>query len=138
MVQQSEAKFVNDWMKINHPNVLQWSRVRLGLLPEGGIGKMMNVTQRYADKIFLEDDTLFIVEAKLRKQVGAIAQLELYKQLLPDTPEFSSLKGYPIRLILLAPRKDPDLVQMCEAREIAYEIYTPNWVIASLEESSTG
>jgi hypothetical protein len=125
MVQQSEAKLVNDWLWTFHPTSLQWRRVRLGIVPDKEYAKMYMVILRWADAIFIEDGKVHIVEAKLRPDAGAIGQLEHYKDLFTRTPEFQQYWNYPIELILLTPYLDLELVALCSKKGIRYEHYVP-------------
>jgi len=128
MAQQKEARLVNEWMAIEHPNDLQWKRVRLGPLPDKQLARMYMITLRWADAIFIKDNTVNIVEAKLKPELGAISQLEAYRDLFPQTPEFTAYKTSPIHLIYLCTRKDPVVERMCEERGIEYVIYAPKWL----------
>jgi len=110
-----------------HPYALQWRRVRLGPLPKKELASMYKVTLRWVDAIFIEHDTVYLVEAKLRNDMGAISQLKEYKRLFPQTPEFSAFKNYPVRCILLIPYPWPDLVKAAEEENIEVVVYKPKW-----------
>lgn len=127
MTQQGEAKFVNDWLAQYHPTALQWKRIRLGPLPNVELAKMYEVTLRWVDAIFIENESVHLVEAKLVNQLAGIAQLELYAKLFRDTPEFSAYKNMPIVSHLVAPRTEPEVKRMCAEKGIIYEVYTPAW-----------
>jgi len=128
MAQQKEARLVNEWLMLNHPNALQWRRVRLGPLPNKELARMYMVTLRWADAIYVEDGTVFIVEAKMRPDLGAISQLKAYKDLFYQTPEFTEFRNRPVELILLTTRRDPVLFDMCKREGIHYEVYAPAWL----------
>lgn len=128
MAQQPEARFVNEWLATFHPNALQWRRVRLGTVPLVEHARLYRVTLRFADAIFLEDDVVHIVEAKLRKQAEAMGQLELYRELYRKTPEFSMFQDKQVKLILLTPRTDEDLNNLAAMKGIQVVVFTPEWL----------
>lgn len=132
MGQQREAKFVNEWLMMTFPANLQWKRVRLGVLPDKKLGNLLKITLRWADAIVFDGETVFIIEAKLRSDLGALAQLEEYKVLFRDTPEFSLLKGSPVEMVLLLPYRWTDLVQAAVQRGIRVEIFRPDWLYESM------
>lgn len=113
---------------INHGTAPQWKRVRLGPLPNVEMARAYKVTQRWADAVFVDDDTIHIVEAKMYPDASAFGQLELYATLIRDTPEFSAYTNLPVKLIFLTTKKDNPLFEMATQKGIAYEIYNPEWV----------
>jgi len=129
MVQQGEAKLVNEWLRLNHPQALQWKRVRLGPLPNKQLSQLFKVAQRWADAIYLEDDVIHIVEAKVRPTATAIGQLELYRELFPDTPEFSQFRGKAIKLIFLTTADDVPIRRLCDEKGIEYVVFAPEFIV---------
>ncbi len=120
-----ESTLVNKWMSEKHATALQWRRVRLGIVPDKEQARMYSVILRWADAIFVEDDTVFIVEAKLRPSAEAFGQLELYEQLFRKTPEFQQFWNLPIKLVFLTMMLDQELWEHAERKGIKYEIYNP-------------
>jgi len=112
-----------------HPTALQWRRVRLGPLPKKELATMYKVTLRWVDAIFVEGGKVHLVEAKLKPTPSAIGQLKLYKELFYQTPEFSEFHSYPVELILLTTRDDPDVRRLCELEGIKYIVYQPKWIL---------
>lgn len=129
MVQQGEAKLVNEWLRVNHPKALQWKRVRLGPLPKKEFSQLFKVAQRWADAIYFEDDVIHIVEAKMRPTATAIGQLELYRQLFPDTPEFSQFRGKDIKLIFITTAEDVPIKRLAEEKGIEYVVFAPEFIV---------
>jgi len=121
--QQSEAKLVTRWLAKFHRTAPQWKRVRLGQVATKDEAKFYKVILRWADAIFLEDGQVWIVEGKLRPELGAIGQLEGYAKLFPVTPEFSMYKEWPVRMILLSPYLDLNIAELCKDKNITYEIW---------------
>ena len=123
--QQKESVLVTQWIAKFHRTALQWRRVRLGQVATKAEAKYYKVILRWADAIFAEDGEVNIVEGKLRPDLGAIGQLEGYKDLFKVTPEFSQYKNWPVRMILLSPYLDLNIAELCKKKEITYEIWEP-------------
>ena len=120
-----ESQLVNKWLSEKHPSSLQWRRVRLGIVPDKEQARMFSVILRWADAIFIEDNTVFIVEAKLRPSAEAFGQLELYQELFRKTPEFQAYWDRPIKLVFLTMMLDQELWEHAERKGIKYEIFNP-------------
>jgi len=125
MVQQKESVLLTRWLAEFHRTSTQWKRVRLGIPANPAEAKMYSVLMRWADAIFLEDGIVWIVESKLRPDLGTIGQLEGYKDLFYVTPEFSSYHSWPVKLVLLSPVLDAGIAQICSKKGITYEVYKP-------------
>lgn len=119
-----ESDLVRLWLWKFHRESPQWQRVRLGSLPDKEGARLLLVTLRWADAVFVENGAVHIVEAKLVPNAGAIGQLLQYHDLLPHTPEFSAYRNMPIRLILLVPFVALDIVEMASKHDIDYEVFT--------------
>ena len=125
MVQQKESVLLTKWLAKFHRTSPQWKRVRVGVPANPEEAKLYSVLLRWCDAVFLEDGIMWIVEAKLRPDLGAIGQLEGYKELLRVTPEFSAYEKWPIKLILLSPIMDLGIAEICTKKEIIYEVWKP-------------
>jgi len=128
MVRQQEALYVNEYLRTFHPTALQWKRTRLGPLPQKELSQLYKVTLRYVDSIFLEDDVVHLLEAKLREQLRGIAQLELYRKLFRETPEFMELWDKKLKALLLVPNEKVEVKLMCAEKNIDYVVYHPDWL----------
>lgn len=129
MAQQYEAKYVNEWLLLNYPNKPYWKRVHLGPLPKKTLARMYLVTQRWADAVIKNGDSIVLVEAKLRPTAAAVGQLLLYKDLFRQTDMFREFWGFPLKLVFLTTREDKDIKAQCDAHDIDYVVYRPKWVI---------
>ena len=125
MVQQKESVLVNRWLAKFHRTNPQWTRIRLGIPANPEEAKLYSVLLRWADAIFTEDGTVYIVEGKLRPELGVIGQLEGYEELFKVTPEFIAYAEWPIKLILLSPVMDLGIAQICSKKGIIYEVWKP-------------
>lgn len=134
---EREMRLLKEYVAQNYPNNLAWFRVRLGPYPESitlgeGIvvsGRAKAVYNRWADAIVIVDDTILLFEAKIRSEPGAIAQLELYKKLLPETPEFMAIAERTIQPVLLTAFPDPEVDALAHEKGIWTRVYTPRWVV---------
>jgi len=127
---------VYEWMIKNYPNDLQWRRVRVGPLPGKEPDKLYGVLRRWVDGLIVTKTKVIIVEAKVKPDPGAISQLEVYRLLFPETPEFSSLKKRKIELVFLTSSKDPILYKLAKQKKIRYVVYCPKWLKEYLEEKA--
>lgn len=122
--QQSEARLVNRWLAKFHRTDPQWTRVRLGQVANKEEARMFSVILRWADAIFLSDGKIWIVEGKLRPNLGVFGQLEGYKELIKVTPEFSAYKNWAVEMILLSPVLDVNIAEIAKKKGIIYEVFT--------------
>ncbi len=125
MVQQKESILLTSWLAEFHRTSPQWKRVRLGVPANPEEAKLYSVLLRWADAIFIEDGFVYIVEAKLRPEFGAIGQLEGYKELFYVTPEFNQYKDWPVKMILLSPFLDLGIAEICTKKGIIYDVWKP-------------
>ena len=119
-----ESEMLQAWLWEKHRTDVQWRRVRLGVLPTKELASMYATLLRWVDAIYLNEGTVYLVEAKLRADPGAVGQLELYEQLFMVTPEYSLYKEWPIRKILLTATTDLNMIEFCSKKGIAYEVFT--------------
>lgn len=120
-----ESELVNMFLWEYHRTCPQWRRVRLGVVPTHELARMYMVTLRWADAIYIEGGEVFIVEAKLRPDAGAIGQLLLYKDLFGQTLEFMDYWPLKVNMIFLCTRPDLNLAEQCSKHDIKYVIYDP-------------
>ena len=125
MAQQKESVLLTYWLAKFHRSSPQWKRVRLGIPANPAEAKLYSVLLRWADAVFLEDGIMWIVEAKIRPDLGTIGQLEGYKELLKVTPEFSAYENWPVKMILLSATLDLGIAELCSKKDIIYEVWKP-------------
>ena len=123
--QQLESVLLTKWLKTFHRTAPQWKRVRLGEVADKEEAKFYKVILRWCDAVFIEDGFVNIIEAKLRPDLGAIGQLEGYKELFKVTPEFLQYWNYPIKMILLSAFLDLNIAELCKRKDIAFEVWKP-------------
>ena len=123
--QQKESILLTKWLALFHRTALQWKRVRMGQVADHDEAKYYKVILRWADAVFVEDGVVYIVEAKLRPDLGTIGQLEGYKELFIVTPEFQQYWNWPIKMILLSAYLDLNIAELCKKKDITYEHWKP-------------
>jgi len=134
MTQQREKRLLNEWLAEFHPTDLQWRRVRLGAIPTKRKGREFLVGLRWCDAIYIKDDIVHIVEAKIKPDLGVIGQLEHYHDLFYRTPEFSQYKDKQVQLVLLTAWPDLEVKALCMKKGIEYVLYQPEWILPYLAE----
>ena len=132
---------LSEWLAKTQPGKRWLTRVRLGsprsevpfptMSPEERT--MIGVWRRWADAIILENDHVTLVEAAIRPQPGKISQLELYKMLLPQTPELEPWAKLPIEMILLYAIEDPATNALARQKGIRCIEYKPLWLDSYLQ-----
>ena len=122
---QKESILLTEYLKTFHRTDLQWKRVRLGIPANPAEAKLYSVLLRWADAIVIHNGFVLIIETKLRPELGAIGQLEGYKELFKVTPEFSAYEKWPIKLILVSPVLDLAIAEICKNKGITYDIFKP-------------
>jgi len=113
---------------LKFPTAMQWRRVRVGPIPDKKLGRLMKITLRWVDAVVYDGTNVYIIEAKLRPELGAISQLKEYVRLFRETPEFSMIRDKPIVPILLLPYEWKDLIDAARREGIQVEIYKPRWL----------
>lgn len=134
---QVEMRLVGEWLRERRAQYWYQMRVRLGRLsPELDRPDLSEAERRlvhgafarWADALVELPDRTELIEAKIVAAPGAIAQLELYERLLPETPDLAHRRGLPITLVLLYAVEDPDVSALAREKGIMLEQYRPSWV----------
>ena len=139
--QPREMQMLSEWLAKTQTGKRWMTRVRLGS-PRSEVPRpdmsaeeqaMIGVWRRWADALLLEDAKVTIIEAAIRPQPGKISQLELYKMLLPMTPELEPWAKLPVEMILLYAIEDPATVALARQKGIRCIEYKPLWLDAYLQ-----
>ncbi len=125
MVQQKESILLTKWLAEFHRTDKQWKRVRLGIPANPEEAKLYSVLLRWADAVVESKGKILIIETKLRPDLGAIGQLEGYKDLFKVTPEFSDYKNWPVEMVLVSPVMDFAIAEIASKKGITYDVYKP-------------
>jgi len=135
--QQVETRLVAEWLAEFHRDHYFQTRVRLGSLPanvgaedldDGEARLVHSAFARWADAIVILEDRTILVEAKVICHPTAIAQLMLYKRLLPFSQFLNLRADKPVEPVLLYARPDPLVIQMAHEQGISTVQFDPPWV----------
>lgn len=130
---------LGDWLAATYPDATIANNVRLGdypihlagALPAGVSKKALSSYRRYVDAVVKLPDRVLLVEAKITLDVDAAASLELYRELWPSTPEFSTWAKLPVDLVIVAAIVDPVVKMLAEKKGITVVQFRPAWLSAS-------
>ena len=95
---------------------------------------MLGTFRRWADAVVVSREELVVIEAKIRSMPGAISQLQLYGELVPQTPELRPYLGLPRVLELVVAVEDPAVRRLAERSGIRHRVYRPAWLPIYLEQ----
>lgn len=123
-----ETRLINEWVKGNYPEALQWRLPRLGPIPGTEGDKYYKGLRRWCDYVIFVKDTVFIIEAKMRPKPEGLAELEVYDRLFPKTPEFKELWNKPRKLVYLTTKHDDIIAELSAEKNIEFVVYAPEWV----------
>jgi len=126
--QPREKKLLYEWVNLNYPTDPRWVRVRLGPIPGTPEEIVYESLRRWTDMVLIHDNTVFIIEAKMSPEPGAIAQLEVYQRMFKDTPEFTAYKNLPVKSIFLTTKFDQTVNDLCQEKGIQFIVFKPDWV----------
>lgn len=139
--QPREMQMLAEWLAKTQKGKKFRMRVRLGS-PRGSRPEeeltpaeraMVGSWRRWADAIILEEDKVVLVESAIRPNPGKIGQLELYRLLLPHTPELGAYRGLPVQMVLLYAIEDPATIMLARSKGIKAIQYQPAWLPEYLE-----
>lgn len=139
-----ERRLLSEFLSFNYPRARVITNVRLGPyplqtarpLPPNVPATALSSFRRYADAIVIEPAQLTIIEAKIINAPVAVADLLLYKRLLPMTPDLAQYIHLPVRLLIVAAINDPILEQIAQEQGITTITFTPSWVYDDLMQTS--
>jgi len=128
MVQQREARFINEWLNLNYPEDLWIRRAKVGPFPTKDMDRLYMTAMRWIDGVVIRADEVLLVEAKLRPSMNAIYQLRDYRKLFGETLRFKRYWHLPRRAIFLTTYEDPRIVAEAKRHNIEYVVFAPVWV----------
>lgn len=141
-LQQRERRLITEYVRTAFPNDRAFFNFRVGPLPAQAagvdIGKLSpniwKVYNRYVDALVIKPDKMIAIEAKLESVPGAVSQLELYKQLIPQTPELAAYAQLPIDLEIVCAFADPEFIKFANSKGITVQVFRPPWAVEYLYE----
>lgn len=128
MTQERERRLVNEWLRVAHREHIQKTRVRVGPAIDHPEAKALVVLMRWVDALVYDGNNVILVEAKLRPDAGAIGQLEHYRDLFIQTPDYKLWWDLPVKLVLLSALRSRDIEEICAKKGIEFVLFRPAWV----------
>lgn len=89
---------------------------------------MIGVWRRWADAIVFDGRKLILIEAAIRPDPGYISKLELYADLIPETPELMQYAGWPVVKLLVYAIEDPAVLRLAKRHGVRTAKYVPSWM----------
>jgi len=132
-----ETRYVSELLQRFYPKAIHIAPIRLGTLPEP-IGDeewtpeeraLLTVRMRWADAVAIEDHVIHLIEAKLlpARYFAGLAQLEIYRELIPHTEALKPYLPAEIRCELWTPIEDPWVKAKAAERGMYNPIWQPDW-----------
>lgn len=128
MTRQIEKRMINEYLWDVYKDKPQWKRVRLGQVPDRELAQLYKVGLVWADAIVFDDPSIIIIETKIRPTLGAVGQLEGYRDALKVTPEFSKYQFAPVKLQLVSTIEDRNIRAFAESKGIEFVVFTKPWI----------
>ena len=134
--EEVEQRYLAEWISKNFPNAQKvFFQKALGDLPwryaahsEVGYRYYLRYAKR-ADAVVITPEEVVIVETETRRAAIGLSELLIYKSLVGKTPDLKPyLIGRRIRLILVTPLPDEDVMAECKRHDIEFVIYFPEWI----------
>lgn len=122
-----ESKLVREYLVKFHQKDLKWVRHEIGPYDPTKPEEFNGQLRRWADALVDINDTILLIECKMRPDHRAISQIDLYRRIFPQTPEFEYYKDKPLRCMLLTTSVDYAVKELCERWDIEYEVYIPTF-----------
>lgn len=128
---------MNEWLQATYPRDHWSTHVRLGSLPLGTNTENLDDAEtrmihgtfaRWADAIVALPDRTLLVEAKVVAHPNAIAQLMVYRELVPFTPTIKIRSSVPIEPVMLYARPDDIVLTVAAQHSITCIQYDPPWI----------
>jgi len=131
---QKEWRLLSWWLASFHPNAEIHMQVRLGptstipglYLPEAPPDGTLRLRNRWIDALFIENERVALVEAKIEPDPGVFSQLVHYLRKFRSDPEWAALRSLPVDLIALVYNDDPSVAQEAPWYGVTWTVYQPN------------
>ena len=137
---QGEWRFLSWWLATFHSGAEIWMQQRLGptqlssqsVTNDEFDQNAARLRNRWADAIYLENNRLALVEAKLDPDPGIFSTLIHYARKLRADPYFAQYAALPLDLVALVMRDDPSVAEEAPFYGIQWIVWQPDW--AELEQ----
>ena len=130
-----EYEYLSQFVAEYYPDAKVMLNVRLGTPPESLVyedlseseQRMLTVYRRFCDAVIITDHELIVVEATMWPKPQKTAELELYLNLVPHTPELQQYLDRRLVGMIVCPIDDPVMRQIVESKGFRYVVYRPEW-----------
>ncbi len=85
------------------------------------------------DAAAVQDGKLWIIEAKILKVVAGLGSLEVYANLVDQTPELERYRDLPIRKLLVVAHVTPQLDPAAARLGTEIDVFRPPWLVVYVE-----
>lgn len=131
-----EDRLISEWLARIYPDTEYRMHVRLGpdtvRDEEGKFSptrvRMHQVYKARCDAIVFLKDRLLLIEAAVIMTPTKVTQLELYRRMIPTTPDLAPWRHLPIEPILLYCIEHPQLAAMAREKGFRTIQYEPEWL----------
>jgi len=141
--QEWEAQYVSAYVAAKYPGQSVRIHAHLGTPPRSPDGqflepaeeRLLRVFMRWADAIvFLPEETI-VIEGKLRasEYLKGLGELELYLELLKNSPEYAALIAPRLVGELLVPIEDPTVTVLARRKGFRVVVWAPAWLRGYLD-----
>jgi hypothetical protein len=140
---QGEWRLLSWWLATFHSGAEIWMNQRLGPtqlssqslpLDEFDVNAA-RLRNRWADAIYLENNQLNLVEAKLEPDPGIFSTIVHYARKLRADPFFAQYANLPLNLIALVMRDDPSVGEEAPFYGVQWIVWAPDW--ATFEQTTS-
>lgn len=135
-------RMISEWLAQEYPQADYKTQIRLGRIQPRLAGqfisdeevRMLGSFRRFADAMVFLPDRLVLIEAAIRPDPGDISKLELYLELIPNTPELAEFAHLPVEVVLLYAMPDDVLLYLARKKGFRLAYFRPAWVEEYLAE----
>lgn len=121
-----ERILLSEYIRAKYPNVPSWIRREVGAIPNVPNSAAYARTRRWVDGIIRTYEGIVLIEAKMKPDPKALAQLDLYDSLFGETPEFEKYWNEPRRLELVTALPDTNVTALAPSYGIEHVVFRPS------------
>ncbi len=140
-----EPRLVAEYIAENFPNAKVYYDQPLGAIPPEApraatgqyLAGVARTSRPRADAIVIDDDVLWVVEAKILDVSLGAGKLPMYERLVPSTPELSEYRDLPRKMLLVSANPAQWSAQEALTHNIELVVFQPEWAIAYIQWRNT-
>jgi len=132
----AEGRLVGEYLAVRFPDARTAQRVRVGSYVhhldaaqlDPGEARMLGVWRRWVDAVVFLPEYTLLIEAAILPDPGDVAQLDLYRELWPMTPEHADRRDLPVRGQLVYAVDDPPIRVLASRWGFTVDVFRPPWI----------